>query len=179
MLELAKQADFVVMTNYYARIDKTGNNRLLVKKLKKAGKKIVIMTNYPYIQGTTPDADAVLINFSGTPDSIRLSTDILFGVIKPYSTTKMPVKLPPVAEALAGMKKASAAKAALLKKLLIGKPVDRARKTAGKSAKKAAGKTAKAVVKKAPAKKSAKKAPAKKASPKKPAYKGFAFGGKC
>jgi len=48
-LDLAKQVDLVVMTNYYARIVKTGNNRLLVKKLKEAGKRVVVVTNYPYI----------------------------------------------------------------------------------------------------------------------------------
>ncbi|MBN1698299.1 MAG: glycoside hydrolase family 3 C-terminal domain-containing protein [Spirochaetales bacterium] len=92
-LELAKQADIVVMTNYYARIVKTGNNQLLARKLKKAGHKIVVVTNNPYIEGTTAEADAVVCHFSGTPDSIRLSTDLLFGKIKPCGTTKVPVKL--------------------------------------------------------------------------------------
>ncbi len=185
-LELAKSADLVVMTNYYARIEKRGNNFHLAQKLKKAGHTVVIMTNYPYVQGTTPDADAVLCNFSGTPDSIRLSADLLFGVIQPYPTTKMPVKLPPVAEALAGMKKAAAAKEALLKKLLIGKPVDRSRKSVAHKVKKAAGKKTakksggKKPVKKSAAKKSAKKTAKKKISSKKAGPKmGFAFGGKC
>jgi beta-N-acetylhexosaminidase len=92
-LELAKQADLVVMTNYYARIVKSGNNQLLAKKLKKAGKKIVVVTNYPYIEGTTKEADAVVCHFSGTPDSIRVSTDLLFGKIKPSPKTKLPIKL--------------------------------------------------------------------------------------
>ncbi|MBN2532710.1 MAG: glycoside hydrolase family 3 C-terminal domain-containing protein [Spirochaetales bacterium] len=92
-LKLAKQADIVVMTNYYARIVKSGNNLLLAKKLKKAGHKVVVVTNSPYLIGTTDDADAVVCNFSGTPDSIRVSTDLLFGKIKPCSTTKVPVKL--------------------------------------------------------------------------------------
>jgi beta-N-acetylhexosaminidase len=92
-LELAKQADLVVMTNYYARIVKSGNNQLLVKKLKEAGHKVVVVTNNPYIEGTTKEADAVVCNFSGTPDSIRVATDLLFGKIKPCPTTKLPVKL--------------------------------------------------------------------------------------
>jgi beta-N-acetylhexosaminidase len=92
-LELAKQADLVVMTNYYARIVKAGNNQLLVAKLKKAGHKVVVVTNTPYITGTTKDADVVICNFSGTPDSIRISTDLLFGKIKPFPSTKVPVKL--------------------------------------------------------------------------------------
>jgi beta-N-acetylhexosaminidase len=92
-LELAKQADIVVMTNYYARIVKSGNNQLLVKKLKAAGKKVVVVTNYPYIEGTTKEADAVVCNFSGTPDSIKAAVDLLFGKIKPCRSTKLPIKL--------------------------------------------------------------------------------------
>jgi beta-N-acetylhexosaminidase len=52
-LQLAKQVDLVVMTNYYARIVKSGNNQLLVKKLKNAGHQIVVVTNNPFIEGTT------------------------------------------------------------------------------------------------------------------------------
>jgi beta-N-acetylhexosaminidase len=92
-LELAKQADLVVMTNYYARIVKAGNNRLLAKKLKEAGHKIVVVTNYPYVEGTTSEADAVVCNFSGTPDSIRVSADLLFGKIKTSPKTKLPITL--------------------------------------------------------------------------------------
>jgi len=92
-LELAKQVDLIVMTNYYARIVKSGNNQLLIKKLKHAGHKIVVVTNYPYIEGTTKEADAVICNFSGTPDSIRVSADLLFGKIKPCRSTKLPIKL--------------------------------------------------------------------------------------
>jgi beta-N-acetylhexosaminidase len=92
-LELARQADLVVMTNYYARIVKAGDNQLLVKKLKEAGHKIVVVTNYPYIEGTTAEADVVVCHFSGTPDSIRASADLLFGKFKPLPSTKLPVKL--------------------------------------------------------------------------------------
>ncbi len=92
-LELAKQVDTVVMTNYYARIVKTGNNRLLVKKLKEMGKKVVVVTNYPYVEGTTNEADVVVCNFSGTPDSIKAAVGVLFGKIKPSSKTKLPIRL--------------------------------------------------------------------------------------
>jgi len=92
-LKLAKGADLVVMTNYYARIVKTGNNRLLIKKLKETGKKIVVVTNYPYVEGTTHEADAVICNFSGTPDSIRAAVDVLWGKLKPSAKTKLPIKL--------------------------------------------------------------------------------------
>ena len=92
-LRLAKEADLVVMTNYYARIEKRGNNTHMVKALKAAGHKVVVVTNFPYRKGTTTVADAVVCNFSGTPDSIRASVDLLFGAIKPYPTTKMPIDL--------------------------------------------------------------------------------------
>ena len=92
-LRLAKEADLVVMTNYYARIEKRGNNTHLVKALKAAGHTVVVVTNVPYRKGTTTVADAVVCNFSGTPDSIRASVDLLFGAIKPYPTTKMPIDL--------------------------------------------------------------------------------------
>ena len=92
-LRLAKEADLVVMTNYYARIEKRGNNTHLVKALKEAGHTVVIVTNFPYRKGTTTVADAVVCNFSGTPDSIRASVDLLFGAIKAYPTTKLPIDL--------------------------------------------------------------------------------------
>jgi beta-N-acetylhexosaminidase len=92
-LELAKQADLVVMTNYYARIVKAGNNRLLVKQLKDAGHTIVLVTNYPYVEGATSEADAVICNFSGTPDSIRVSANLLFGKVKPSAKTGLPITL--------------------------------------------------------------------------------------
>jgi len=92
-LELAKQVDVVVLTNYYARIVKTGNNQLLVKKLKKAGHKVVVVTNNPYVEGTTKEADVVLCNFSGTPDSIRVSADFLFGKVKLNPKAKLPVTI--------------------------------------------------------------------------------------
>ncbi len=92
-LNLAREADLVVMTNYYARIEKRGNNTHLVKALKAAGHDVVVVTNFPYRKGTTTAADAVVCNFSGTPDSIRVSADLLFGAVEPSPTTKMPIDL--------------------------------------------------------------------------------------
>jgi len=92
-LRLAKEAELVVMTNYYARIEKRGNNQHLVKALKKAGHTVIVVTNFPYRKGVTKEADAVICNFSGSPDSIRLAADLIFGAIKPVPTTKMPIDL--------------------------------------------------------------------------------------
>jgi beta-N-acetylhexosaminidase len=92
-LKLAKLADLVVMTNYYARIEKKGNNQRLVKALKAAGHTVIVVTNFPYRRGVTKEADAVVCNFSGTPDSIRGAADLLWGTIKACPTTKMPIDL--------------------------------------------------------------------------------------
>lgn len=92
-LTLAKQADLVVLTNYYARIEKKGNNQHLVRKLKEAGHRVVVVTNYPYVEGTTREADAVVCNFSGSPDSIRISAALLFGAVQTSPTTRMPIRL--------------------------------------------------------------------------------------
>jgi beta-N-acetylhexosaminidase len=92
-LKLAKTADMVVMTNYFARIEKKGNNQRLVKALKAAGHTVVVVTNFPYRKGVTKEADAVVCNFSGSPDSIRASADLLWGAIKANPKTKMPIDL--------------------------------------------------------------------------------------
>ena len=92
-LKLAKDADLVVMTNYFARIEKKGNNQRLVKLLKAAGHTVIVVTNFPYRKGVTKEADAVVCNFSGSPDSIRAAADLLWGTIKAYPTTKMPIDL--------------------------------------------------------------------------------------
>jgi beta-N-acetylhexosaminidase len=92
-LELAKKADLVVMTNYYARIEKKGNNQRLVKALKAAGHTVIVVTNFPYRKGVTKEADAVVCNFSGSPDSIRAAADLLWGTIKVSPTTTMPIDL--------------------------------------------------------------------------------------
>jgi hypothetical protein len=106
-LELAKQADLVVATNYYARIEKRGNNSHLIRKLKAAGHTVVVVTNSPYISGTTAEADAVVCTFSGSPDSIRIAADLLFGAVQPYPSTRLPVVLPPVEEASPSRKAAA------------------------------------------------------------------------
>jgi len=120
-LKLAKQADLVVMTNYYARIEKRGNNQHLVKALKKAGHTVIVVTNFPYRRGVTKEADAVICNFSGSPDSIRASADLLWGVFKASPTTTMPIDLSAEANLPdtppAPKKKKKASRAASVKKV--------------------------------------------------------------
>jgi hypothetical protein len=54
---------------------------------------VIVVTNFPYRKGVTKEADAVVCNFSGSPDSIRAAADLLWGTIKPCPTTKMPIDL--------------------------------------------------------------------------------------
>lgn len=91
-LELAREADLVVMTNYHARIEKKGNNAHLVTLLKEAGHTVVVVTNSPYVEGVTRDADAVVCNFSASPDSIRIAADLLFGTTQGAPSTRMPIR---------------------------------------------------------------------------------------
>jgi hypothetical protein len=67
------------------------------------GKKVVVVTNFPYVEGTTVEADAVICNFSGTPDSIKAAVELMYGKIKQSPKTKLPIKL--------GAQKESAVKA--------------------------------------------------------------------
>ena len=72
-------------STYYAGDFKSGDlSRLYV---------LDYTTNELHSLDTTTVADTVVCNFSGTPDSIRISADLLFGTIEPYPTTKMPIDL--------------------------------------------------------------------------------------
>lgn len=90
--DLAGLADIIVITNYYSRHEKKGNNQHLVKLLKDAGHTVIVVTNYPYIEGATKEADAVICNFSITPDSVRASAELLFGKIDTVPSTKIPLR---------------------------------------------------------------------------------------
>jgi hypothetical protein len=45
------------------------------------------------VEGTTNEADVVVCNFSGTPDSIKAAVGVLFGKVKPSLKTKLPISL--------------------------------------------------------------------------------------
>jgi hypothetical protein len=53
---------------------------------------VVVVTNYPYVEGITRDADAVVRNFSGSPDSIRISAALLLGAVETAPSTRMPIQ---------------------------------------------------------------------------------------
>lgn len=88
MLELARDADVVVITNHYWRI-RPQNNTALVKELVARGHRVVVLTNTPYDVGATPEAGTVVCTFSGTPDSLRAGADLLYG--KQNATGALPL----------------------------------------------------------------------------------------
>ena len=72
---------------------RTGNNGLLVKKLKEAGKKIVVVKRTIRSEGTTNGAHVVVAISAERRNSIKAAVGVLFGKIKPSSKTKLPIRL--------------------------------------------------------------------------------------
>jgi beta-N-acetylhexosaminidase len=85
LLEVAKEADVVVVTNHYWRI-RPKNNAELVKKLLAAGNKVVVLTNTPYEVGATAEAPCVLCTLSATPQSLRHAAAVLYGKARTEGT---------------------------------------------------------------------------------------------
>ena len=105
MLDVARDADAVVITNFYWRI-RPVNNTELVRKLVASGKKVIVVTNTPYEAGSTPEAKTVLCTFAATPNSLRAAARFLYGEIK--ATGKWPLKNMKKPGALRGSSKAHA-----------------------------------------------------------------------
>jgi beta-N-acetylhexosaminidase len=78
LLEVAAEADVVVMTNFYWRI-RPQNNAHLARALIEAGRKVVVVTNTPYAVGNIPQARTVVCTFSGAPQSLRAAARFLYG----------------------------------------------------------------------------------------------------
>ncbi|NLF40440.1 hypothetical protein GX586_13430 [bacterium] len=78
MLEVAKEADVVVATNFYWRI-LPRNNTELIRRLVAAGKKVVVVANAPYASSCPREAPTVLCTFSGVPNSLRAAAEFLYG----------------------------------------------------------------------------------------------------
>ena len=89
MLDVARDADVVVITNFYWRI-RPANNSELVRQLIESGNKVVVVTNTPYDVGNTPEAETVLCTFAATPNSLRAAARFLYGRIK--APGKWPLK---------------------------------------------------------------------------------------
>ena len=89
MIDVAREADVVVITNFYWRI-RPKNNTELVRKLVASGKKVIVVTNTPYEVGNIPEAGTVLCTFAATPNSLRAAARFLYGKIK--AAGKWPLK---------------------------------------------------------------------------------------
>ena len=89
MLDVARDADVVVITNFYWRI-RPANNTELVRQLIASGKKVIVVTNTPYEVGNTPEAETVLCTFASTPNSLRSAARFLYGRLK--AAGKWPLK---------------------------------------------------------------------------------------
>lgn len=76
------QADVIVATNYYWRLC-PANNTDLIKKLIAKGKKVIVVTNCPYELGAVPEAKTVVCNYSVTPESLKVTAEIIYGKAKP------------------------------------------------------------------------------------------------
>jgi beta-N-acetylhexosaminidase len=82
IMEYADEADVIVATNYYWRLC-PANNTDLIKKLIAMGKKVIVVTNCPYELGAVPQAKTVICNYSVTPESLRVATEIIYGKTEP------------------------------------------------------------------------------------------------
>jgi len=78
LLGLARQADVVVMTNWFWRIVPNGN-RLLAGKIAKGGKPVVVVTNNPYPMADAPAASTALCTYGPGPESLAAAVAVLFG----------------------------------------------------------------------------------------------------
>ncbi|MBN2290066.1 MAG: glycoside hydrolase family 3 C-terminal domain-containing protein [Candidatus Glassbacteria bacterium] len=90
-LELAADCEVAVVYSHYWRGNPTNTD--LARKLKAAGKKLVVIAGAPYDVVCPQEADAVLVTFAGTPRSMEAACRILFGKDSPGG--KWPLKLVP------------------------------------------------------------------------------------
>jgi beta-N-acetylhexosaminidase len=90
-LELSADCEVAVVFSHYWRGNPT--NIDLARKLKAAGKKLVVIAGAPYEVVCPEEADAVLVSFAGTPRSMEAACRILFGKEAPGG--KWPLELIP------------------------------------------------------------------------------------
>ncbi len=81
LLEVAREADVVVITNHYWRI-RPKNNTALVEAMLKAGRTVVVVTNTPYNVGAVAGAACVLCTLGGSPQSLRHAAAVLYGAAR-------------------------------------------------------------------------------------------------
>ena len=90
-MELSADCDVCVVYSHYWRGNPT--NAELVRKLKQAGRKVVVIAGAPYDIVCPPEADAILVSFAGTPRSWEAALSILFG--KEQAGGKWPLTIVP------------------------------------------------------------------------------------
>jgi len=90
-LEMAADCEVAVIYSHYWRGNPT--NTELARKLKAAGKKLVVIAGAPYEVVCPEEADTILVTFAGTPRSMEVACRILFGKDSPGG--KWPLELVP------------------------------------------------------------------------------------
>jgi beta-N-acetylhexosaminidase len=81
ILALLKDADAVVMTNWFWRVWPE-NNTPLVEAIARTGKPLVVVTNNPYAMGATPKAGTVVCTYGVTPQSLQAAAAVIYGRAK-------------------------------------------------------------------------------------------------
>lgn len=82
ILDLSKEADLVVVTNFYWRVWPENNSRL-VKLLDARRIPTVVVTNNPYEHGSPKQAGTVICTYSSAPRSLDAAAEVIFGKLKP------------------------------------------------------------------------------------------------
>ena len=78
LVQVAAEADAVVVTNLYWRVLQQ-NNTHLVEALLATGKPVVVVTNTPYSFGTPEKAGTVVCTFGAAPPSLRAAAEVIYG----------------------------------------------------------------------------------------------------
>ena len=89
LCDVAKEADVVVITNFFWRHAGNKANTELVERLVAEGKKVVVLTNDPYAEGAPATAGTVLNCWSLMGESLQEVAEVLFG--KKKATGILPV----------------------------------------------------------------------------------------
>jgi beta-N-acetylhexosaminidase len=83
IIENLDRFDLVIITNWYYR-DEIGSNTGLVRKIAKAGKKVIVVGDTPYEGFSLPkEAGTAIVQFGVTPISIRVTAEVIFGKSEP------------------------------------------------------------------------------------------------
>jgi beta-N-acetylhexosaminidase len=80
-----EEADLVIMTNYYYHKAASSNSEMVRKVLAK-GKKVIVVTNTPYVFGAPEDFSTVIVCYQpGGPEYMDAVADLIYGQTEPSS----------------------------------------------------------------------------------------------